>query len=148
LVKVLSSGPKTGIYNYTDIDDNFISIHHFIKWYKFDFTRSFNNLSLEIRNGRLTREKAIGLLKEKGDETPHNDREQFCQFTGIQKDQFYEIIEKFQNGTPRASPGYHKIPVSAFGSAVVILQVTGGSITAKHPWHSSPGKPGVFCEVG
>jgi hypothetical protein len=44
-------GPKTGYYNYADIDDNFISLHHFLKWYKFGFTRLFDNLSLEIRRG-------------------------------------------------------------------------------------------------
>ena len=35
MVLKLEKGPKTGLYNYADIDDDFISIHHFIKWYKF-----------------------------------------------------------------------------------------------------------------
>ena len=46
---------KTGFYNFADIDDNLISIHHWLKWYKFGFTRSFDNLSIEIRNGRFDR---------------------------------------------------------------------------------------------
>ena len=42
-----------------DIDDEFlITIHHWMKWYKFGFTRLWDNLSLEIRNGKLTRKKA------------------------------------------------------------------------------------------
>ncbi len=49
-----SAGPRTGLYDYADIDDDFISIHHWLKWYKFGFTRLFDNLSLEIRNGRMT----------------------------------------------------------------------------------------------
>ena len=39
---------KTGLYDFADIDDNFISIHHYLKWYKFGFSRLFDNLSIEI----------------------------------------------------------------------------------------------------
>ncbi len=92
-------GPKTGYYNFADIDDDFISIHHFLKWYKFGFTRLFDNLSLEIRNGRLSREQAIQIVRETGDQTPHEDIEKFCKFVGITKQHFFEIIEKFRNLT-------------------------------------------------
>ncbi|MCX7307272.1 MAG: N-acetyl sugar amidotransferase, partial [Afipia sp.] len=34
-----TKGPRTGLYDYADIDDDFISIHHWLKWYKFGFTR-------------------------------------------------------------------------------------------------------------
>jgi hypothetical protein len=94
--QVRAEGPKTGYYNYADIDDDFISIHHYLKWYKFGFTRTFDNLSLEIRNGRMTREEAIGILRKRGDETPHGDIENFCAFTGISRATFFEIIEQFR----------------------------------------------------
>lgn len=91
------SGPKTGYYNYADIDDDFISIHHYLKWYKFGFTRTYDNLSLEIRNGRLTRDQALAILREKGDETPRADIEKFCRFAGIGEKDFFALIEKFRN---------------------------------------------------
>ncbi|MDH3974312.1 MAG: N-acetyl sugar amidotransferase [Deltaproteobacteria bacterium] len=90
-------GPRTGYYNYADIDDDFISIHHWLKWYKFGFTRLWDNLSLEIKNGRMTREEGIKIIKERGDETPHEDIKKFCSFVGISKAQFFEICEKFRN---------------------------------------------------
>lgn len=90
-------GPKTGYYDYADIDDDFISIHHFLKWYKFGFTRSYDNLALEIRNGRMSRDEAIRWLRERGDETPHADIEKFCQFVGINVVDFFQIIERFRN---------------------------------------------------
>ena len=90
-------GPKTGYYNYADIDDDFISIHHYLKWYKFGLTRTFDNLSLEIRNGRMTRSEAIEILSERGDETPDDDIVKFCEFVGITRDHFSEIIERFRN---------------------------------------------------
>jgi N-acetyl sugar amidotransferase len=92
-----AAGPKTGIYDFADIDDDFISIHHWLKWYKFGFTRSFDNLSLEIRNGRLTRDEAIGVLRERGDETPLEDIERFCEFVRIARDRFFEIAERFRS---------------------------------------------------
>ncbi len=95
--KVREEGPKTGYYNYADIDDDFISIHHWIKWYKFGFTRLYDNLSLEIRNGRMTREQAIEIINQKGDETPYDDIEKFCKFIGITKDHFFQVCDRFRN---------------------------------------------------
>lgn len=93
----VSDKAKTGIYNYADIDDDFISIHHFLKWYKFGITRSFDNLSLEIRNKRICREDAVKKLTSLGDETPYEDIRKFCKFAGITERRFFEISEKFRN---------------------------------------------------
>ncbi len=95
--QVRTEGPKTGYYNYADIDDDFVSIHHYLKWYKFGFTRTFDNLSLEIRNGRMTRAEAIHILRERGDETPDEDIAKFCDFIGITREHFFKVIEKFRN---------------------------------------------------
>jgi N-acetyl sugar amidotransferase len=92
-----AEGPKTGWYDYADIDDDFIAIHHWLKWYKFGFTRSFDNLSLEIRNGRMTREAAIEALRLRGDETPREDIARFCAFVGITEAHFFEVAERFRN---------------------------------------------------
>lgn len=91
------SNARTGIWDYADIDDDFISIHHWLKWYKFGFTRSFDNLSVDIRNGRLSRDEAIEMLRQRGDETPHADIEKFCAWAGITTARFFEIAEKFRN---------------------------------------------------
>jgi N-acetyl sugar amidotransferase len=92
-----SSGPRTGYYDFADIDDDFISIHHWMKWYKFGFTRLFDNLSLEIRNGRMSRADALEILRRSGDQTPHHDIARLCAFTGIDEARFYSIAENFRN---------------------------------------------------
>jgi len=94
---IREEGPKMGLYNYADIDDDFISIHHYIKWYKFGIIRLFDNLSLEIRNGRMTRDKALHTLKEIGEQRPDEDIEKFCKFLDISISHFYELIEPFRN---------------------------------------------------
>jgi N-acetyl sugar amidotransferase len=90
-------GPKTGYYDYADIDDDFISIHHYLKWYKFGFTRLFDNLSLEIRKERMTRDQAIEVVRQYREQMPEEDIAQFCEFVNINTEHFFEIIEPFRN---------------------------------------------------
>lgn len=92
-----AEGPRTGYYNYADIDDDFISIHHYLKWYKFGITRLFDNLSLEIRNGRMSRDEAKRIIFERGDDTPHEDILKFCNFIDITTEHFFDVIENFRN---------------------------------------------------
>lgn len=88
---------KTGLYNFADIDDDFISIHHYLKWYKFGFTRLFDNLSIEIRKQRTTREEAIKIIQKNKAMRPEKDIRKFCKFTDISVAEFNKIIEKFRN---------------------------------------------------
>jgi N-acetyl sugar amidotransferase len=88
---------KTGYYDYADIDDEFISVHHWFKWYKFGFTRLFDNLSLEIRNGRMTRDAALDIVRRRGDDTPHDDISAMCRFLGMDMDRFFAVAERFRN---------------------------------------------------
>ena len=88
---------RTGIYKFADIDDDFISIHHWMKWYKFGFNRLFDNLSIEIRNKRITREKAILIIKKNRKFTPTEDIKKFCKFSDITIEKFFKIAESFRN---------------------------------------------------
>ena len=90
--------PKTGIYNFADIDDEFlITIHHYMKWYKFGFSRIWDNLSIEIRNGRMTRQNAIKTIKKIGNKHPKYEIEKFCEYVGITKTQFFKICDNLRN---------------------------------------------------
>ena len=60
-------------------------------------TRLFDNLSLEIRNDRLSRDEALNILKKIGSQKPINDIKKFCDFVHIDEEEFYAIIEKFRN---------------------------------------------------
>jgi N-acetyl sugar amidotransferase len=92
-----AGGPLTGIYDYADIDDDFIALHHWMKWYKFGFTRAFDNLSIEIRNGRVTRDEAIALLASLGPQRPDEGIGRFAEFARISVARFDEIAESFRN---------------------------------------------------
>lgn len=90
-------GPRVGLYDYADIDDHFISLHHWPKWHKFGFTRLFDNLSLEIRNGRMTRDDAIEVIRATGDQRPAADIDRFCAFAGMTVADFDATLDGFRN---------------------------------------------------
>jgi N-acetyl sugar amidotransferase len=89
--------PLTGSYAFADVDDDFISLHHWLKWQKFGFTRVWDNLSLEIRNGRLSRAAAIELARAAGNPTPRDDIRAFCDYTGMPDERFHEVAESFRD---------------------------------------------------
>ena len=45
----------------------------------------------------MTREEAIEILRARGDETPHDDIETFCEFLEISVEHFHEVVERFRN---------------------------------------------------
>ena len=89
--------PRTGTWEYADIDDDFISIHHWLKWHKFGFTRVWDNLSVEIRNGRMSRDEAIRAIGDLGDQTPLEDISRFCRWIDISEERFFALAETFRN---------------------------------------------------
>ncbi len=91
-------GPIMGLYDYADLDCEHIVIHHYFKWLKFGFNRITDNACNEIRKGRLTREEAVKLVREKdGVKPPKSFIENFCKRIGITVEQFWEVAEKFRN---------------------------------------------------
>ena len=86
--KALEGNALTGYYKFADVDDEFlITIHHWLKWYKFGFAL-WDNLSLEIRNGRVRRDEAISIIREHGDETPLRRLKSFVIGRGSHKRSF------------------------------------------------------------
>jgi len=90
-------GPRTGRWDYADVDDDFISVHHWLKWHKFGFTRSWDNLSVEIRRNRSSREDAIAWLTRRGDERPTEDIQAFCRFVERDEAWFESVCDRYRN---------------------------------------------------
>ena len=88
---------KTGTWEFADIDCRFISLHHLVKWYKFGITRSFDNLSVQIRYGMMTRAQAVAQIRQEGFQVPQGDVEAFCAFEGLPESWFWEVAESFRN---------------------------------------------------
>lgn len=91
-------GPVMGIWNFADLDCKLISSHHYPKWYKFGMTRTFDNVSVEIRNGRMSRDEAIEHIRRNRDDRPIPEHlGALCEFLQISEADFFEILEPFRN---------------------------------------------------
>lgn len=90
--------PLLGAYEFADIDDDFIMpVHHWLKWYKFGFTRTWDNLSIDIRSGNITRDEAIEKIRSLGNERPSEAIKKYCLFIGISDAEFKDICNKFRD---------------------------------------------------
>lgn len=87
----------TGTWDFADIDCRFISLHHFLKWYKFGMTRAFDNLSVQIRYGMTSRDEAIDTLRRLGPQIPVEEIRAFCSFQGLPESWFWQVCERFRN---------------------------------------------------
>lgn len=87
-----------GLYNFADIDDmSLITVHHWMKWYKFGISRLWDNLSIEIREKRISRNKAIDIIRKKDHILPKTEIKNFCNYLNISTNDFFKIAEKHRN---------------------------------------------------
>jgi hypothetical protein len=45
----------------------------------------------------MTRDEALAVIRQRGDETPYQDIDKLCRFLGITTAAFFEVCEKFRN---------------------------------------------------
>ena len=90
--------PKTGTHAFSDIDEEFlVTIHHWLKWYKFGFTRRWDNLSLDIRSGKISREDAINNLISNPENIPIKEIREFSEYIDISEEEFFKYANNFRN---------------------------------------------------
>jgi|SaaInlStandDraft_6_1057023.scaffolds.fasta_scaffold03584_7 N-acetyl sugar amidotransferase len=92
-----AENPVLGLHPFVGVDCDFRVVHHFMKWYKFGVTKLWDNLSLEIREGRKTRKDAINYLRENYEPAPIKEIRTFCNYLGISEQKFFEIAESHRN---------------------------------------------------
>lgn len=93
-----AAAPVVGINRESDLDDDVIMpIHHWMKWPKFGFTRTWDNLSHEIREGRIGRDEAIRIIEESDTIPPSDAIRAFCDFVNLTTDDFWRVVESHRN---------------------------------------------------
>ena len=115
--KARPEGPHEGAYlDYENVDCGFIEIHDYLMYLKYGFGRATTQISTDIRNGRLTREQGLELVKRYDGMTPQAGIERFCQFTGLSHEEFWKTAWAFTNkllfqrdeaGIPRLKASMH-----------------------------------------
>ncbi len=92
-----AENPVLGLHPFVGVDCDFRVVHHFMKWYKFGVTKLWDNLAIEIREGRMSRQEAVSFLKNNTEPVPNKEIESFCAYLKISKERFFEIAESHRN---------------------------------------------------
>ena len=95
---IKEDGPVEGTYtNYENIDEKLVGLHDYLKFVKYGFGRASDHACLDIRNKRISREKAVELVQEFDGKYPHWGINNFIEYSGMRKIQVDEVIDSFTN---------------------------------------------------
>lgn len=93
-------GPVEGAYNDVEnLDCKYIGgLHDYMKFIKYGYGRATDQLCIEIRAGRMTRNEAIEALKISSEgEIPWKYVPDFINYLNITEEQFLENLDRFTN---------------------------------------------------
>ena len=83
--------------NYSNIDDRYENgVHDLMKFIKFGYGRCSDHASKDIRNGHMTRKKAINLVK-KYDHVVSKDLYHWLKYVGMNESTFWKTADTFRD---------------------------------------------------
>ncbi len=81
---------------YSSIDDKIDPFHYFTTLIKFGLGRASYDAAQEIRNGKITRNEGVDLVKKYDKEFPSRYFTEFLDYISISEEQFYATLDKFR----------------------------------------------------
>lgn len=91
------SGRSEGTYtNYSSLDDKSDGFHYYLAFIKFGIGRATSDVAHQIRDGLITRDEGVELVKKHDDEYPSKYLQEFLEYMNIDKNQLDEIVDKFR----------------------------------------------------
>lgn len=91
---VENTGDLRGV---TSLDEDWVTLNQMIKYYKFGFGRVTDYCNEEIRHGNMTREAGVALVEAYDESCSPEYIEQFCNYIGIDTQQFWEQVRSSVN---------------------------------------------------
>ncbi len=82
---------------YSSIDDKIDPFHYYTTLIKFGIGRATYDAAQEIRNGKITREEGVALVKKFDEEFPQKYFEEFLNYIDVSEAQFHEIVDRFRS---------------------------------------------------
>lgn len=82
---------------YSSLDDKIDPFHYYTTLAKFGLGRASYDAAQEIRNGKITRDEGVGLVKKFDLEFPEKYFQEFLNYIKISEDAFHEIVDSFRS---------------------------------------------------
>ncbi len=91
-------GRCEGTYsNYASLDDKVDPFHFYFSLLKFGIARATSDAAHEIREGLITQEKAVSLVRQYDSEFPTKHFRTFLDYCNFTEDEFWQICERWRN---------------------------------------------------
>ena len=81
---------------YASIDDKTDGFFYYTSYIKFGCGRAMLDSSMEVRNGHITKEEGLGLIKQFDGEFPKKYEKEFLEYISMTRDEFDELCDKFR----------------------------------------------------
>ena len=86
-----------GTYSkYASLDDKMDGFHYYMRFIKFGLGRCMEDASHEIRDGHITREEGVALMKRFEGEFPQKYFHEFLQYLDISEEHFKEVVDSWR----------------------------------------------------
>jgi len=87
-----------GTYSkYASLDDQIDGFHYYLAYIKFGIGRTTSDAAHEIRDGKITREEGIALVKRYDHEFPRKYYKEFLEFCSITDEEIHEVIDSWRS---------------------------------------------------
>lgn len=83
--------------NFAQNDQSLVPLHQYMKYLKFGFGRTTQDVDIEIRRGAMTRDQAINLVKMYDNAYPEELIETYLAYYQMTKDEFDAVLDKYVN---------------------------------------------------
>ena len=121
--RVKEDGPIEGTYtNYENLDDALVSIHDYLKYVKFGFGRATDHACLDIRNGRITRNEGMELVKKYDGKLYRHILRDFINYFNITEEEFFRVVDSFTDKAIFEADGNGRLRRDEEGNLIKIYQ--------------------------
>jgi tRNA(Ile)-lysidine synthase TilS/MesJ len=87
-----------GTYSkYSSIDDKIDNFHYYTTFIKFGIGRATYDAAQEIRNGKITRDEGVNLVKKFDDEFPKKYFKDFLEYINITEKVFWSTVDRYRS---------------------------------------------------
>jgi len=86
-----------GTYSkYASLDDRMDGMHYYLRYIKFGLGRCIDDAAHEIRDGHITRDEGIALVRKYDGEFPQKYFKEFLDYLGITEEHFWEVVDSWR----------------------------------------------------
>ena len=73
--------------------------HYYLAFVKFGIGRATSDAAHEVRDGHITREEAVALVKRYDGEFPAKHYQEFREYLDITEDEFWHVVDSWRQPT-------------------------------------------------